>query len=334
MESSSEALINCFAAIGYLGAAIVIVGIIAESNEVLKESLEVKSFRMGVKRHLSKRWLFVMLWFSGLAKSTPLRWKAIAVLFVVVGLAIEWVGGGTAELMQTKENEELVATNTELLVEVATLNKDAQDSRLKADTLEQLINETKTNVANADTRNFQILSIEAHAIIIMRPYQPFDMSQFGGINVGTEFGIMKNDSGKNLQARLDLGRSTMLAATNWYFDKWGRNLIFADNVSPWMYIEPTTGEKVVRLDLCFGEQNSEFPFINGDGISSSDVDAIALILPYAGEVLRGNVEMKINGSIQRTFQIPMQRTWRWSSITSIEKNDSFVPFDFGMPAVK
>ena len=135
MESSSSTLINIFAAIGYLGAAIVIIGIVGESSEILKESLKEKNFRKGIKRHLSKRWLFCLFCFFKLAKLKPLRWKVIAVLFVVGGLAIEWIGGGTAELMQTRENEELMATNAVLLAEVATLNEETQRERLKADTL-------------------------------------------------------------------------------------------------------------------------------------------------------------------------------------------------------
>ena len=204
MESSSDIFINIFAAIGYIGAAIVIIGIAGESKEILEKLLKKRAFRKSAKRAFGRKPLFVFICFSKLGKQNHLRWQVFAILFVIGGLSIEWVGGGTAELMQTKENEELVATNMILLGEVDALIKQEQASRLKADTLESEIEYQRSKSIILETNLDESIKrrLEVEEALYPRTFEGgADLAKFKGVKfaltvfpVGT--GAENNESAK------------------------------------------------------------------------------------------------------------------------------------------
>jgi hypothetical protein len=166
MDDSSSIAINAFALIGYFGAAIVVFGVFGELKGKLSELIKFPWFRAWTKKKFSRRWLFVFIWYANLAKPKMLVWETVAILIVIAGLAIEWLGGGTAEIMQSRENAVLYSEGESNAVRVAQLqlqieqasnsiaqaNEGVTAAEMHGKTLQILLNETKTELANAETR--------------------------------------------------------------------------------------------------------------------------------------------------------------------------------------
>jgi hypothetical protein len=161
MDDALPGSVDIFAVIGYIGAAVVIFGVFGELKSKLAELVEERWFREGTKKHLSRRWLFVFIWYAKLAKSKTLIWEAIAILIVVAGLAVEWLGGATAEIMQSRENAILYSEGESNALAVAGLNKQAADEQLQAAKINEQIAEMRTNVASLAPANQPIMSVEA-----------------------------------------------------------------------------------------------------------------------------------------------------------------------------
>ena len=174
----------------------------------------------------------------------------------------------------------------------------------------------------ADPHNLPIKSLTAYAMVEVRPLQALlDVGNLA-VNVGAKNVRLKNQTEKKLTAYLEVGRSREMSSTNW--DNWGKTEVFSENVSPSVEIDPAIGnEQLLRFDIYF-DGNSDH-FFNLDKLSANDVDAIAIALPIHCEIVDGKIEMTINDSIEKKFQIPKQITFI-DVATSIATNGNFVPF--------
>lgn len=93
-------------------------------------------------------------------------------------------------------------------------------------------------------------------------------------------------------------------------------------------------EKLLRFDVYFGIDvgNRTVPMENrsfyNPSLTPDDLEAVSLTLPCRGEVVGGIIEMNIdNGLLQRSFQIPKQRTFG-NTASCVATNGTFVPLDW------
>jgi hypothetical protein len=111
----------------------VIFGIIGESAELIVKWGKKESFRKCFGDRLNP---ILLDGFVKFIRPKILPVETVFIGMVVFGLAIEFLGTHKANGILFRNNSDLLATNTAISSQVAGLNKEAADERLKADQLE------------------------------------------------------------------------------------------------------------------------------------------------------------------------------------------------------
>ena len=107
----------------FIAGGAVVVGIVLEAAELIVKSGRKKKYRIWVGEVFRKeRRRRLVLWVKYI-KPRILPFELLGFSLIVAGLAVEWIAGTTAEVMQSSENRELESTNMRLSLRVEELRK-------------------------------------------------------------------------------------------------------------------------------------------------------------------------------------------------------------------
>jgi hypothetical protein len=184
--------------------------------------------------------------------------------------------------------------------------------------------DTRQTALKNDLHKQPIFALSGYAMVLVRPLEKadFESEKLDEIDEPPSLFRIRYPSpieGNARSVTLMLGRAFEMANST------GVNEAFisSDNVSE--SISTFGGEKLLRFDMYFGENQNSFS--NGS-LTPEELDAIDLLLPIRGEIVGGQMEMSLDHDfIKRVFQIPKQPPFG-ESATSVATNGTFVPLDW------
>lgn len=226
-----------------IGTGIVVFGVTLEGLEILIKVIEKRAARKWIKKEASPRWLFALVWIVRFTRPIKLWVEGVGLGIVISGLAIEYLGTHGADREQSRQN--------------AVLNHEAQEFRLKADTLENEMDEISTNVqtgfANLDPSNQPIGSIEANITFLAI-----------GTNVLDPSFLRHNQNGFDSPLALIGIELEFLDIADpkapWLYGKHFPLTLLCDNVSP--LSGTINGLPGISFKMHFGLAPSAIPFVD------------------------------------------------------------------------
>ena len=123
MLSNASSLILFFSLLGYFGAVMVIIGVVLEAAELIVKWGGKKKFRKWVGDVFLKSRRRKVVWCVKHIKPRILPYETLGFVLLFFGLAIELIGSGTAERIQSRENASLEATNMLISLRVEELRE-------------------------------------------------------------------------------------------------------------------------------------------------------------------------------------------------------------------
>jgi hypothetical protein len=138
MTSNDSTWLNFFAAMGWFGAGLVIIGVVLESAELIVKLGRKSAYRKWVGDVFGKDRRKMVVASIKYIHPRILPFEAVGFALLFIGLAIELVGSSTAEIVQSKENAELQATNVliSLRVEQLRASNDALEAKQNPRTID------------------------------------------------------------------------------------------------------------------------------------------------------------------------------------------------------
>jgi hypothetical protein len=123
MLSNASSLILFFSLLGYFGAVMVIIGVVLEAAELIVKWGGKRKFRKWIGDAFLKSRRRKVVWCVKYIKPRILPYETLGFVLLFIGLAIELIGSGTAERIQSKENASLEATNMLISLRIEELRK-------------------------------------------------------------------------------------------------------------------------------------------------------------------------------------------------------------------
>ncbi len=135
MDSNLTFLVDAFSLLGWVGAILVILGVGLEACELFVKWGKKRKFRIWISHIFLKPRRRNAVLLLKYVEPKLLPYETLGFVLLFIGLAIELIGSGTAERMQSKENAILESTNTQLSFNVEELRQQNNDEQKQVENM-------------------------------------------------------------------------------------------------------------------------------------------------------------------------------------------------------
>jgi len=315
MSAIDSESLNSFEWLADFGTWLVIIGVAGEGVEIV---LKVLQHKLTNEKFLA--------WCKNHEFSIEI-WGALFWLMVVIGLAVEFRYGHKAKTITDRENARLTQNAAEL-------NLKSEVFRLKANTLEREMMETKTNLANADPRSLPITSISGWIRIVVKPPSTNLAALLHLRPIWQNPPIaLTNDGSLQTKSRsifCVFGRTELAQNKSTDFQS---GIPLSAEITSMRVFKGASPELDgnVRFDLYFDSTKEGIPVWNASNLSLNQFHSVQLWIsnewPPPQGIVGGQIDTWVNGLWKKSFQILAQtnRTFPYKVVTT---NEIDPPYNF------